>query len=161
MFLVGFCSVNLSKNTLLPGVAQAETASLNERSQRHELDSRRGRPPTMTRDELIESIAKRTKMSRPQAESLVWTIFDSMEQSLRQGQRIEIRGFGTFQVRSYKGYRGRNPRTGTPVEVAPKRLPFFKVSKNLAAEVNGGRDSSSARRRRDHRLLGRVSGGAG
>jgi len=62
-----------------------------------------------------------------------------MEQSLRRGERIEIRGFGTFQVRSYKGFQGRNPRTGTPVEVAAKRLPFFKVSKNLAAEVNGGR----------------------
>jgi len=96
----------------------------------------------MTRDDLIERIARRTKMSRPQAEILVCTIFGSMEQSLLQGERIEIRGFGTFKVRSYKGYKGRNPRTGTPVEVAPKRLPFFRVSKNLAAEVNGGRAKS-------------------
>ncbi|HEY5284347.1 MAG TPA: HU family DNA-binding protein [Polyangia bacterium] len=93
----------------------------------------------MTRDDLIERIAQRTKMSRPQAETVVCAIFTSMEQSLRRGERIEIRGFGTFQVRSYKGYKGRNPRTGTHVEIAPKRLPFFKVSKNLAAEVNGGR----------------------
>jgi integration host factor subunit beta len=92
----------------------------------------------MTRDELIERVARRTKMSRPQAETLVCAIFDSMERSLRQGERIEIRGFGTFQVRSYKGYQGRNPKTGTPVEVPAKRLPFFKVSKNLAADVNGG-----------------------
>ena len=94
----------------------------------------------MTRDDLIERIARRTKMSRSQAENLVCTIFGTMEQSLRQGERIEIRGFGTFQVRSYKGYKGRNPRTGTYVEVAPKRLPFFKVSKNLAAELNSGRE---------------------
>ena len=92
----------------------------------------------MTRDDLIERIARRTKMSRSQAENLVCTIFGTMEQSLRQGERIEIRGFGTFQVRSYKGYHGRNPKTGNPVEVPPKRLPFFKVSKNLAAEVNVG-----------------------
>ena len=101
----------------------------------------------MTRDDLIERIAQRTKMSRSHAEILVSTIFDSMEQSLRQGERIEIRGFGTFQVRSYKGYKGRNPRTGSPVEVAPKRLPFFKVSKNLAAEVNVGRDLPSIGKR--------------
>ena len=93
----------------------------------------------MTRDDLIERIAERTKMSRTQAENLVLTIFGSMQESLRQGERIEIRGFGTFQVRSYKGYKGRNPRTGTYVEVAPKRPPFFKVSKNLAVDVNGGR----------------------
>jgi len=93
----------------------------------------------MTRDDLIERIAMRTKLSRTQAENLVFTIFGSIQESLRQGERIEIRGFGTFQVRSYKGYKGRNPRTGIPVEVAPKRLPFFKVSKNLAADVNGGR----------------------
>jgi integration host factor subunit beta len=77
-------------------------------------------------------------MSRTQAENLVYAIFGRMEESLRQGERIEIRGFGTFQVRSYKGYKGRNPRTGNPVEVAPKCLPFFRVSKNLAAEVNRG-----------------------
>ena len=97
----------------------------------------------MTRDDLIERIARRTRMSRCQAETLVCTIFDSMEQSLRQGERIEIRGFGTFQVRSYKGYKGRNPKTGNPVEVAPKLLPFFKVSKNLAAGVNGGRKTKT------------------
>jgi hypothetical protein len=59
--------------------------------------------------------------------------------TLRRGEHIEIRGFGTFQVRSYKGYTGRNPSTGEIVEVAPKRLPFFKASKNLVASINGGR----------------------
>ena len=93
----------------------------------------------MTRDDLIERIAMRTKLSRTQAENLVFAIFGSIQESLRQGERIEIRGFGTFQVRSYKGYKGRNPRTGIPVEVAPNRLPFFKVSKNFASDVNDGR----------------------
>jgi integration host factor subunit beta len=67
-----------------------------------------------------------------------------MEQSLHRGERIEIRGFGTFQVRSYKGFEGRNPRTGDVVQVAPKRLPFFKVSKNLAASIDAGRERKQA-----------------
>ena len=63
-------------------------------------------------------------------------IFDSMVEYLAQGERIEIRGFGSFEVRNYKSYEGRNPRTGAPVKVAPKRLPFFKVGKELRERVN-------------------------
>ena len=63
-------------------------------------------------------------------------IFESMEESLRLGKRIEIRGFGSFEIRDYKSYEGRNPRTGDPVEVQPKRLPFFKVGKELKERVN-------------------------
>jgi integration host factor subunit beta len=59
-----------------------------------------------------------------------------MEDSLKKGERIEIRGFGSFEIRHYKAYEGRNPRTGDPVGVQPKRLPFFKVGKELKERVN-------------------------
>jgi integration host factor subunit beta len=59
-----------------------------------------------------------------------------MEESLKRGERIEIRGFGSFEIRHYKAYEGRNPRTGDPVGVQPKRLPFFKVGKELKERVN-------------------------
>ena len=84
-------------------------------------------------------------MSVQRAEFVVDAVFACMEQSMRRGERVEIRGFGTFQVRSYKGYAGRNPKTGEAIQVAPKRLPFFKVSKNLAAQVGGGREKNRVR----------------
>ena len=89
---------------------------------------------------MIERLAQKKKMARHHAELVVEAIFTCVEQSLGRGERIEIRGFGTFQVRSYKGYEGRNPKTGDVVQVAPKRLPFFKVSKNLAAQIGGVRE---------------------
>ena len=94
----------------------------------------------MTRSDLIQRLAEKQKVSWQRAEVLVEAVFAGMEQSLRRGERIEIRGFGTFQVRRYQGYTGRNPRTGERVEVASKRLPFFKASKNLAAVIDGGRE---------------------
>ena len=94
----------------------------------------------MTRSDLIQHLAETKKMTLQHAEALVNAVFACMEQSLRRGERIEIRGFGTFQVRSYKGYAGRNPKTGEAIQVAPKRTPFFKVSKSLAAQVGGGRE---------------------
>ncbi|MGA7741721.1 MAG: HU family DNA-binding protein [Polyangia bacterium] len=90
----------------------------------------------MTRADLIERISEKRKISSFQAAFLVNTIFDCMEQSIRRSAKIEIRGFGTFQVRSYKAYKGRNPRTGQIVEVKPKRLPHFKVSAELAARID-------------------------
>lgn len=93
----------------------------------------------MTKAELIERLAEKTKMSVQRAEFVVNAVFACLEQAMRRGERVEIRGFGTFQIRTYKGYKGRNPRTGESIQVAPKRLPFFKVSKNLAAQINGGR----------------------
>ena len=78
------------------------------------------------------------------AELIVNCIFDSMEQSLKQGERIEIRGFGSFEIRNYKAYEGRNPRTGETVQVKPKRLAFFKVGKELRERVNNGRQDHVA-----------------
>ncbi len=96
----------------------------------------------MTKSDLIDRIAEKLKLPRGKAEEVVNMVFESMENSLKQGERIEIRGFGSFEIRNYKAYEGRNPRTGNPVEVQPKRLPFFKVGKELKERVNNGRTAA-------------------
>ena len=93
---------------------------------------------SMTKSDLIELVANKLHLPKGKAELIVNCIFDSMEESLRKGERIEIRGFGSFEIRHYKAYEGRNPRTGDPVGVQPKRLPFFKVGKELKERVNNG-----------------------
>lgn len=90
----------------------------------------------MTKSELIERISEKLKLPNGKAEQIVNCIFDSMVKALQDGEGIEIRGFGSFTVRQYKAYEGRNPRTGETVHVAPKRLPFFKVGKDLRERVN-------------------------
>jgi integration host factor subunit beta len=92
----------------------------------------------MTKSDLIEKVAAQLNLPKGKAELIINCIFDSMEESLRLGNRIEIRGFGSFEIRRYKAYEGRNPRTGDPVGVNPKRLPFFKVGKELKERVNAG-----------------------
>jgi len=94
----------------------------------------------ITKSDLIEQLSEKLQLQRGKAESFVNTMFDSMVAALQKGDRIEIRGFGSFEVRHYKGYEGRNPRTGEPVQVKPKRLPFFKCGKELRERVNGGVD---------------------
>src|SRR5437016_4471483 len=98
----------------------------------------------MTKSELIEAVSERTKLPKGKAELIVNCIFDSMIEALKKGEGIEIRGLGSFTVREYKPYEGRNPRTGQPVHVAPKRLPFFKVGKELRERVNAGRDGEGS-----------------
>jgi integration host factor subunit beta len=93
----------------------------------------------MTKSELIDAIVEQTKMTRVRAEQVVNCIFDTMVDSLKRGEGIEIRGFGSFTVRNYEAYSGRNPRTGEPKPVPPKRLPFFKVGKELKALVDDSR----------------------
>ena len=90
----------------------------------------------MTKSELIDALALRRNLTRRTAEEVVNVIFDAMKDSLVSGGRIEIRGFGSFKVRHYQGYTGRNPKTGQEIEVAPKVLPIFKVSKTLRALLN-------------------------
>jgi integration host factor subunit beta len=84
-------------------------------------------------------VAGKLKLPKGKAELIVNCVFDSMVDALKQGEGIEIRGFGSFTVRHYKAYEGRNPRTGLPVQVQPKKLPFFKVGKDLRERVNIGR----------------------
>jgi integration host factor subunit beta len=96
----------------------------------------------MTKSDLIDVLCETQKLPKGRAELLVHVIFDALEAALKRGERIEIRGFGSFELRSYRGYDGRNPRTGSAVEVRPKRLPFFKVGKELKERVNEGRLSA-------------------
>jgi integration host factor subunit beta len=93
----------------------------------------------MTKSELIDALAARSELTKARAELVVNCVFDAMTEALQRGEGIEIRGFGSFSVRPYKSYSGRNPRTGEPVEVPAKRLPFFKVGKELKELVNGSR----------------------
>lgn len=90
----------------------------------------------MNKSGLVEVVAQKSNISQKQAEEMINLIFDLMTQSLQKGHRIEIRGFGSFVVRDYKSYSGRNPRTNASIEVKPKKLPFFKVGKELKERVN-------------------------
>lgn len=98
----------------------------------------------MTKSELIDAVAQRSQITKSRAEHVVNCVFDSMTESLERGEGIEIRGFGSFTVRPYGAYTGRNPRTGDPVRVLAKRLPFFKVGKELRELVNGGESEDSS-----------------
>src|SRR5689334_22350008 len=93
----------------------------------------------MTKSELIDAMAARGELTKARAELVVNCVFEAMTGALQRGEGIEIRGFGSFTVRPYKPYNGRNPRTGQPVPVPAKRLPFFKVGKELRELVNSSR----------------------
>ena len=90
----------------------------------------------MTKTQLIEKVATKCECSHTQAEIVVNTIIKSTQTALERGDRVELRGFGTFEVREYDSYVGRNPKTGASVKVAPKRAPFFKAGKELKARLN-------------------------
>lgn len=91
----------------------------------------------MNKSQLIETIAEKLNIPKKRAEEVVNLIFDSMTGALVKGDRIEIRGFGSFVNREYGSYTGRNPRTGESIKVQPKKLPFFKVGKELKERVDG------------------------
>ena len=98
--------------------------------------------PTLTKADLIEEVLRVTELPRKESESIVETIFDSIIGALQKGEKIEIRGFGSFRTRERRGRVGRNPKTGEKVEVPAKKIPFFKPSKELKDLVNG--DASAA-----------------
>lgn len=91
----------------------------------------------MNKSELIEQLAARANVTKKKAELVVNLIFSSMNEALARGDRIEIRGFGSFVNKRYGAYSGRNPRTGEVIEVPEKFLPFFKVGKELRERVDG------------------------
>ena len=91
---------------------------------------------TVTKADLVEEVIRATDLPRKESEAIVETIFDSIIQALQTGDKIEIRGFGSFRTRQRRGRVGRNPKTGAKVEVPPKRIPFFKPSKELKDFVN-------------------------
>src|SRR5260370_10614897 len=92
--------------------------------------------PTLTKADLIEEVLRITELPRKESETIVETIFDSIIQSLQQGQKIEIRGFGSFRTPERRGRVGRNPKPGAKVEVPAKKSPFFKPSQELKDFVN-------------------------
>ena len=93
----------------------------------------------MIKLDIINEVVSRTGITKTKAEMAVETVFESMKRALEQGDRIELRGFGVFNVKPRKTGIGRNPRTGAPVPVPAKRLPFFKVGKELKELVNNSR----------------------
>ncbi len=90
----------------------------------------------MNKANLIKKLSEKVKIQPRAAQVIVDNIFDAMKESLEKGERIEIRGFGSFVMRQYGGYKGRNPKTGEIVDVPPKKLPYFKVGKGLKDLVN-------------------------
>ena len=91
----------------------------------------------MTKADLIEEISQAAEMSRKDSELIVETVFGSIVHSLKSGDKIEIRGFGSFRTRERKPRTGRNPKTGARVDVPAKKIPYFKPSKELKDVVNG------------------------
>jgi len=90
----------------------------------------------MNRSDLIDALKDKVALSRKDADKVVNTFFDALKETLANGDRIEIRGFGSFSVKHYKPYVGRNPKTGDRIQVTSKKLPFFKVGKDLKESVD-------------------------
>jgi integration host factor subunit beta len=90
----------------------------------------------MNKMQLIEAFQEQNGISKSQAQKVVALFFDTMANAMAGGERVEIRGLCTFQVRSYPGYEGRNPKTGDPIAVADKRLPYFKPGSDLKRRVD-------------------------
>lgn len=90
----------------------------------------------MNRSELITALAEQKNLKFDEAAQVVEALFGSIKDALASGDRVEIRGFGSFKVKDYKGYKGRNPKTGSVVQVQPKRLPFFRPGKELKEFIN-------------------------
>lgn len=91
---------------------------------------------TMNKSELIKTLADENSISADDAALVVNTFFDSIRRAIISEQRVEIRGLGSFKIKNYAGYSGRNPKTGEIVSVAPKKLPFFRAGKELKEFIN-------------------------
>ncbi len=90
----------------------------------------------MNKSDLINVVRERAGLSRKEAEQVIFTFFNEISDALEKGDRVEIRGFGSFTVKHYKSYTGRNPKTGSPISIPEKKLPFFKVGKELKGKVD-------------------------
>lgn len=90
----------------------------------------------MTKTDLIDTLRKETDLTKSKSEQVVELFFDEMSKALAAGDRVEFRGLCSFHVKDYKGYAGRNPKTGEPVQIKPKKLPFFKCGKELKERVD-------------------------
>jgi integration host factor subunit beta len=90
----------------------------------------------MTKAELIDEVSKFANLTKKETETIVNTVFDNITEALVRGDKVELRGFGSFRIRHRNSRKGRNPKTGSSVEVPDKRVPFFKVGKRLRELVN-------------------------
>jgi len=90
----------------------------------------------VNKSELVKMLAENHEIPAEESSVIVNLFFDSVRDALLQGDRVEIRGFGSFKVKGYRGYKGRNPKTGDNVEVPPKRLPVFRAGKELKEIIN-------------------------
>ncbi len=90
----------------------------------------------MNKSDLINAIAEGLGLTRPKTQSVLNTILETMADTLGRGESIELRGFGSFTVKQYESYEGRNPKTGEKIQVSPKKLPHFKVGRDLRERVN-------------------------
>jgi integration host factor subunit beta len=94
------------------------------------------REEKMNKADLVNALKNENGFTRQQAEKIVDIFFNTMADALANGERVEIRGFGSIFVKDYKSYTGRNPKTGEPVSVKPKKLPFFRCGKELKERVD-------------------------
>ena len=99
----------------------------------------------MNKSDLIEVLSKDTGLPIRKAEEVVKAVFNSMANALTNNDRVEIRGLGSFKVKKYKGYSSRNPKTGKPIKVKPKKLPFFKCGRELKEMVDTYRKGKRSR----------------
>ena len=90
----------------------------------------------MNKSDLVEALSEGEDLTKTKAEEVVNLVFAEITNALVDGERVEIRGLGSFKVKSYDGYKGRNPKTGKQVKVKPKKLPFFKCGKELKERVD-------------------------
>src|SRR5213593_4885999 len=98
----------------------------------------------MTKADLVEEVSRITELTRKDSEVIVDTLFDSVIKALKTGDKLEVRGFGSFRVRQRNARVGRNPKTGEKVEVPAKRVPYFKPSKELKDLINDGTTATPA-----------------
>jgi integration host factor subunit beta len=110
-----------------------EEAPLGDDFEANDANAKAG---VMTKAELVDEVARVVQLTKKQAETIVNIVFDSIVDSLRAGQKIELRGFGSFRLRSRKSRTGRNPKTGEKVEVPSKKIPYFKPGKELKELIN-------------------------
>ena len=112
----------------------------------------------MIRSGLVQLIGKKNKIEMQRAELVVEAIFDCLKVALYHAEHIEIRGLGSFHVRSYKGYKGRNPKTGESIHVKAKLLPYFKPSKVFSGKINDRATAAPRTVRTEDRPRGKPSG---
>ena len=119
----------------------SEEAPLDHLEPEEEIADKAG---VMTKAELVDEVARVVSLTKKQAETIVNIVFDSIVDSLRSGQKIELRGFGSFRLRSRKSRTGRNPKTGEKVDVPSKKIPYFKPGKELKELINKALESAPA-----------------